>query len=42
MFTTVVMKLKLADSVEMPRIWRPTTQKSMLIPGECALVVSGV
>ena len=42
MFTTVVMKLKLAARVLMPRICRPITQKSMLIPGECALVVSGV
>ena len=37
----VVMKLNAAASDETPRIWRPITQKSMLTPGENALVVSG-
>jgi len=30
----VVMKLNAAASDEIPRIWRPTTQKSMCKPGE--------
>ncbi len=34
MFTTVVKKFTPAASDEMPRIWSPTTQKSMLRPGE--------
>ena len=42
MLTIVVMKLNDAASVLMPRICSPMTQKSMLIPGECAFVVSGV
>ncbi len=42
MLTIVVMKLKLAASVEMPRICSPMTQKSMLIPGDDCFVVSGV
>ena len=34
MFTTVVKKFTPAASDDTPRIWRPTTQKSMLRPGE--------
>ena len=41
MLMIVVRKLNAAASEEMPRIWRPITQKSMFIPGEYALVVSG-
>ena len=37
----VVRKLKAAASDDTPRICRPITQKSMLSPGEYALVVSG-
>jgi hypothetical protein len=37
----VVMKLNAAASDDTPRIWRPITQKSMLIPCEYCLMVSG-
>jgi hypothetical protein len=42
MLMIVVRKLNPAASEETPRIWRPRTQKSMLIPGEKARLVSGV
>ena len=41
MLMIVVMKLNAAASDEIPRICRPSTQKSMLIWGEYALVLSG-
>jgi hypothetical protein len=37
----VVMKLNAAASDEMPRIWSPSTQKSMFTPWENCRVVSG-
>ena len=37
MLMIVVMKLNAAASDETPRIWRPSTQKSMLMPGEYCL-----
>jgi hypothetical protein len=41
MLMIVVMKLNAAASDEMPRIWRPNIQKSMLRPCEYVSVVSG-
>ena len=39
MLTMVTKKLTAAASDAMPRIWRPTTQKSTFIPGENCRVV---
>jgi hypothetical protein len=41
MLMIVVMKLNDAASELTPRIWMPMTQKSMFMPGEYCIVVSG-